>query len=586
MQETLTDLAATARVTGAVSSSAIQRLRQGTEKRLGLEVSIEDPALRDLFGHLLQVEALLGQLRQQALALLDAANTLAEGPTSTWQAGLIKGSVSIRGASRGSLVGIGMATSSSSSGAKQGPEKLAADLASFAEQVACEGVPSPTGTLDAGLAKKVGDLCWQTYSLSPNAGERGSTRYRLERRTSEEVTFTIDAQLEKHERLRNQIRSRQRWRDAVEQCQHEVVVLRKANRSATSFMPVRTGQMVLRDSALRIEAWEEKLQQAQAKVSAIDSDILGELLELKANARAIVAKPFAAFARIRAEFFASLAVAWAPLAADLGADNNRLRAGSSNGHLQQLAPQQQPQEQQQPQQQPQEQQQEQRQEQQQDASATQQQEEQQQQHASATEPEARPKVRFATINPFGDQPDLVEPHIELDDETNPFELEQSGAQGTKIGEDKDTLRSEEERHPESMVGEGLLHGQSRTELVSELAACQVDLEQQQQQQQQLDLSPASADAHAEVSQVEWVFDVAQSGDDSMLSDVKPGEESMLSEPSFARESSEGFEDMAETADVVLDTSVAEGGEEQVGEAPQVEDVSRSKDDDDHHHDDT
>ncbi|CAE8644796.1 unnamed protein product, partial [Polarella glacialis] len=533
--ETLTDLAATARVTGAVSSSAIQRLRQGTEKRLGLEVNIEDPALRDLFGHLLQVEALLGQLRQQALALLDAANTLAEGPTSTWQAGLIKGSVSIRGASRGSLVGIGMATSSSSSGAKQGPEKLAADLASFAEQVACEGVPSPTGTLDAGLAKKVGDLCWQTYSLSPNAGERGSTRYRLERRTSEEVTFTIDAQLEKHERLRNQIRSRQRWRDAVEQCQHEVVVLRKANRSATSFMPVRTGQMVLRDSALRIEAWEEKLQQAQAKVSAIDSDILGELLELKANARAIVAKPFAAFARIRAEFFASLAVAWAPLAADLGADNNRLRAGSSNGHLQQLA---------------------------------------------------RPKVRFATINPFGDQPDLVEPHIELDDETNPFELEQSGVQGTKIGEDKDTLRSEEERHPESMVGEGLLHGQSRTELVSELAACQVDLEQQQQQQQQLDLSPASADAHAEVSQVEWVFDVAQSGDDSMLSDVKPGEESMLSEPSFARESSEGFEDMAETADVVLDTSVAEGGEEQVGEAPQVEDVSRSKDDDDHHHDDT
>merc|ERR1719453_1421740 len=67
--ELFVEFSASAQNTRAASSAAWNWLRLGAEKRLGLEVSIEDPALRELFGHLLQVETLLGQVRDNADSL-------------------------------------------------------------------------------------------------------------------------------------------------------------------------------------------------------------------------------------------------------------------------------------------------------------------------------------------------------------------------------------------------------------------------------------------------------------------------------------------------------------------------------------
>eukprot|EP00930_Biecheleria_cincta_P076450 TRINITY_DN63675_c0_g1_i1.p1 TRINITY_DN63675_c0_g1~~TRINITY_DN63675_c0_g1_i1.p1 ORF type:complete len:507 (+),score=117.70 TRINITY_DN63675_c0_g1_i1:43-1563(+) len=310
LQETFAELAASARSTAAASSAAIRRLRNGAERSLGIEVSIEDPALRDLFGHILQVEALLDQLKQQAAAVCNGAALLAESQSKVaWspcmeQAG--KQEQTRRPAS----------------------SSLSEKLATLSPELVLDG----TG---AELQRCLDEASWTTLSLSPNAGEQGSARYCLERRLQEEVLDHVEAQLRRHDDIRDRIRQRQCWQEQVAKCQVEILAIKKGVSSWSGMVAniggnlasaaPRTGQeegLKLQGpgyAASRIEALDEELTQAQAKVSSIDAEVLAELLELQAEARGIVAKPWAAFARIRTEFFRGMASGWAPMATELGA---------------------------------------------------------------------------------------------------------------------------------------------------------------------------------------------------------------------------------------------------------------------------
>ncbi|CAJ1367889.1 unnamed protein product, partial [Effrenium voratum] len=294
LQETLAELAATS-LTGA-ASAALRRLRQDAERKLGLEVKIEDPALRELFGHLLQVEQLLFQLRQQAVALQEATNAFAEGA--------------------GRLLRRAGGNSPAGSPTQEGPGSgaLATKLRELSE---LSGTPRED-RLGPELDKAVASVTWQTLSRSPNAGEGGSARYRLERELNE-VLQLVDGQLEQHEKLRQQIRERDCWKGAAEQCQQELAAARRGASFGASFFAGPTTAMA------RLDALQEQLQEAQAKMAALDTDVLAQLLEVKAEARSLVAKPWAALARIRCEFFASMAASWAPVATDLGASQRSLQ---------------------------------------------------------------------------------------------------------------------------------------------------------------------------------------------------------------------------------------------------------------------
>ena len=65
-KDALLELQVTARKTREASFEVLQRLFQSAERRLGVEVEIEDPAIRSLFQvHVLAVEELLQQARKR-----------------------------------------------------------------------------------------------------------------------------------------------------------------------------------------------------------------------------------------------------------------------------------------------------------------------------------------------------------------------------------------------------------------------------------------------------------------------------------------------------------------------------------------
>merc|ERR1719412_1249158 len=73
LKDAVLELGAGARKTWDVSSAAVLQLWQVAEKRLGVEVDIEDPAIEGLFAlHVLAVEDLCSRVRAQADATLAA----------------------------------------------------------------------------------------------------------------------------------------------------------------------------------------------------------------------------------------------------------------------------------------------------------------------------------------------------------------------------------------------------------------------------------------------------------------------------------------------------------------------------------
>jgi len=359
VQETISEISATARQTRAASAIAWRWIRLGTEKKLGIEVNIDDPALRELFGHLLQVEGLLGQVRSHGESLMQGASLLAEGPSNagTGLAGMAGGTA---GASAVSAVGSGaqaatLLAESLTVLASRAGDRLAQSTASdtpvgsSTEGGSAGSTAVPVGRLCGDAPAIVGNAVWHTVSMSPNASDSGSARYRMERRLSEEVFEPVEKQMQEFESLRDRVRERQGWRQQLEHAQREVAKLQKMKRSPLAAgIADKVGEVVgglagaasaavaagagsglrpLVTGTARIGAADEQLKEAQEKVAALDEEVFNRLLEIKNDAHYIVARLWVALARIRTEFFASLAGNWAPVATALRYEGHG--AGSS-----------------------------------------------------------------------------------------------------------------------------------------------------------------------------------------------------------------------------------------------------------------
>lgn len=88
VQDTFREIGVQARQSTANTQEAIQRMWHSAEKHLGIEVDIEDPALRELFQGCLCVENVLGQIRQQAEALAIASHQMSSAPSTPLRQGL------------------------------------------------------------------------------------------------------------------------------------------------------------------------------------------------------------------------------------------------------------------------------------------------------------------------------------------------------------------------------------------------------------------------------------------------------------------------------------------------------------------
>jgi len=282
LKETMTELSISAQQTRAVSSATLQRLRLEAEKRLGIDVQLEDPAMDELFGYLLQVENSLEELRCHTNSLLEGTRVLCDGLHSSYSS------------SFQNLIGkVAAGTSNTKESSTNHRSALAESFAVLAAKSRIyERVP-----------EMVSDSIRNTLSLSPNAGGVGSARYQMMRRLQEEVLDAIESQFAEHDRLRELIRERQVCGKKVEQCQRQVATLRKHENGGSGLRPLAT----IWTSPGCATGAEERLRHTQSKIASLDGDVFAKLLEIKAHAHGLVARPWAAFAQIRADYFASLA---------------------------------------------------------------------------------------------------------------------------------------------------------------------------------------------------------------------------------------------------------------------------------------
>jgi len=308
IHEAVTELSSSARRSGAASSSAIRRLRVEVERRLGIEIHIEDPALRDLFGYVLQVEALLCQAREEGKALLQGAACLCPSAESR-------------------LTHIFSNTQKGSSNTLAG---LMDSFKQFASKVSATdaGMRPAEKALETNANQQYGhdevaqaavDAFWHTVSQSPNAGGKGSARYRMERRLHDEVFSIIDEQMKEHNKLRNKIRERQKYIDTIEQSQNEMADQHKPQQSFLRPLGAfKSGLRPLAEFSKKASP-EDRMRAAQEAVTTIDAELLSGLSEIKVRALEIVSRAWTALTLIRKEFFAEMVGQWAPVATAFGA---------------------------------------------------------------------------------------------------------------------------------------------------------------------------------------------------------------------------------------------------------------------------
>lgn len=254
LKDAIHELEATVRRTAAVSSAAAQQLWQSAEKRLGLEVAINDPALRELFGlHVIAVEDLCVRVRSHAEATLAAAEEFGRtdlGSTAAWLQPL--------------------------------------ELSDAKEPGSDEALEFEL--LDASRAATV-------------------ARTRLESRLREEVLDVLDRRLEVHAQVREDLRESQRCSAAVEMLRRDVAHLKKG--SAASGLRALSG----RSSSVCQEEANARLLEALHKVGEVDSRVLSALLEMQAGSVDAVRRPWAALLQISAEYFMAQQALWGPLGA-------------------------------------------------------------------------------------------------------------------------------------------------------------------------------------------------------------------------------------------------------------------------------
>jgi len=250
--EMFAEFSASALQTRAASSAAWNWLRQGAERRLGIEVSIEDPALRELFGlHVVAVEDLCGRVRAQAEAVLAAAEEFGHtdfGGTAAWLRPLAGG-----------------------------------DDAADGDAQALENE-----LLDAGRASAI-------------------ARTRLEGRMRDEVFTALEQRLETHARVREDVRERKTWNTLVDRRREDVAYMRKSL-TGSGLNPISG-----RSTSIGSAEVDAKLMEALEKVGELDSRILAGLLEMQADSVDTVRRPWAALLQIQSEYFMAQQAMWAPL---------------------------------------------------------------------------------------------------------------------------------------------------------------------------------------------------------------------------------------------------------------------------------
>uniref|UniRef100_A0A7S0AD48 Uncharacterized protein n=1 Tax=Pyrodinium bahamense TaxID=73915 RepID=A0A7S0AD48_9DINO len=200
-KDALLQLEATVRKTRDVSSAAMLQLWQVAEKHLGVEVEIEDPALRGLFGvHVLAVEELCNRVRTQAEATSAAVDLWSQPQVGITAAGMrLLGDLEL---------GDGRA--------------LDADL------------------VDADVAA-------------------AEARARLCARLQAEVLEALDARLRQHVEVREVVRQRQRWGAYADAARRDVAWLRKESHHPSGLAPSLRSSGPLEQAEVRLREASEQV---------------------------------------------------------------------------------------------------------------------------------------------------------------------------------------------------------------------------------------------------------------------------------------------------------------------------------------
>jgi len=251
LKDAVLELGAGARKTWDVSSAAVLQLWQVAEKRLGVEVDIEDPAIEGLFAlHVLAVEELCSRVRTQADATLAAIEAWSHPYLSASSAGL----------------------------------KLIA---------AASGAADRGGTIGAELQEADEAMA--------------ASKVRLHSRL-QFVCSALDQRLERHEAVREHVRNRKRWSVAAAAARRDVAWLRKEGSSSRSGL--RT--LSLRQTGPLEEA-ESRLKEASEKVAELDTAALMLLMELQESSINDVRRPWADLIQLQADFYLAQQATWATL---------------------------------------------------------------------------------------------------------------------------------------------------------------------------------------------------------------------------------------------------------------------------------
>lgn len=249
-KDAVLELGVGARKTWDVSSAAVLQLLQVAEKRLGVEVDIEDPAVESLFAlHVLAVEELCGRVRAQVDATLAAIEVWSQPQLNISSAGLKFVATASGAAERGGTIGAQL---------QEADEALA--------------------------ASKVG----------------------LHSRLMSEVCSVLDQRLQRHEAVRENVRNRKRWSVTASAARRDVARLRKDGGSSQSGLRTlglqQTGPL---------EQAESRLKEASEKVAELDTAILMSLMELKETSVDDVRRSWAALIQLQADFHLSQQATWA-----------------------------------------------------------------------------------------------------------------------------------------------------------------------------------------------------------------------------------------------------------------------------------
>lgn len=258
VKDAILELGAAARKTRDVSAAGMLQLWQVAERRLGVEVDIDDPALRGLFGlHVLAVEELCNRVRTHAETMLDVTDVWHQPTLDTTAMDLrLLGDAEC---GDGSAVGL----------------IVAADL------------------LDANRAAVDG-------------------RARLILRIQNEVCGPIDERLQVHDDVREAVRDRQRWNNFAIAARRDVALLRKEGSTVNGLRQLSGGTTSASDEA------ETRLREASEMVARIDAKLLERLTTLSGQSVEAVRTPWASLVQIQSEFYLAQQALWHPLADSFG----------------------------------------------------------------------------------------------------------------------------------------------------------------------------------------------------------------------------------------------------------------------------